>query len=201
MKLMSRSFSTKEKILLLVLVVILIGLGYYQFFYVPTMRGIEDARSEQAALQKELSAVNTKIASLTRMKQELDALSEEQRSYMPSYNASKEEMQLLDAILANTVRYSISFPTVQRTGDQIRRNFSLNFSVNSYQEAQRVVMALAGSHYRCQVGDMSCSVNLYWFRDDYTRRATDSYLTVSATATFYETMVGGTEDSALPVQK
>ena len=88
-----------------------------------------------------------------------------------------------------------------RSGDQIRRNFSLSFAVNDYADAQRVITALAGSHLRCQLDDISCSVNLYWLRNDYVYRRGDSYLNVSAKATFYETMVGGEEDSALPAAK
>ena len=197
---MSRNFTTKEKVLLLILIIILIGLAYYQFFYVPTQQGIENARAEQSALQTELSAINTKIASLTRMKAELDSLSEEQRSYMPSYNASRDEMQFLDSVLAGTVRYSINFPTVERSGDQIRRNFTLSFAVNDYASAQRVITSLAGSHLRCQLDDISCSVNIYWLLADYDRTRGDAYLSVSAKATFYETMVGGTADSGLPDQ-
>ena len=201
MKLMSRNFSKKEKALLLILIVVLIALGYYQFFYVPTTQEIENNRTEQAALQSELTGINTKIASLTRMKEELDSIDVNKRSYMPSYNASKQEMQFLDSILANTVRYSISFPTVTRNGDQVRRNFSLSFAVNSYDEAQSIVTALASSKLRCMLSDIKYSVNLYWLRDDYDRRYGDAYLSVSMSATFYETMVEGTPDSGLPASK
>ena len=68
-------------------------------------------------------------------------------------------------------------------------------------EAQSIVTALASSKLRCMLSDIKCSVNLYWLRDDYDRRYGDAYLSVSMSATFYETMVEGTPDSGLPASK
>ena len=48
--------------------------------------------------------------------------------------------------------------------------------------------------YRCLIGNLSCSLNKIRYRD----RTEYGALSVSVTATFFETMVGGVEDSGLP---
>ena len=52
---------------------------------------------------------------------------------------------------------------------------------------------MTGSEYRCLLDDVSGSVN--------NRYNDDNSVTVNATATFYETMVGGKPDSALPPEE
>ena len=52
---------------------------------------------------------------------------------------------------------------------------------------------LADSKWRCLVGDVQCSQII---GPNYET----GYFTVSATATFFETMVGGTPDAGLPAE-
>ena len=54
MKFLSRDFTLKEKILLLVLLLLLFGLAYYRFVYVPCSEAISRAQSEQETLQTDL---------------------------------------------------------------------------------------------------------------------------------------------------
>ena len=192
MKVLSRDFTFKEKILLLVLVLVLIGLGYYQFVDKPVRTNIAKAQQEQEALQVELTAVNTKIATLEKMQNEInDIASSGEVSVMPSYNNSRNVTKLLNDVLGN-LGYSITCSNVTRNGDQIRRNISLQFICPDYSSMQRVFQELTGSEYRCLLGDITGSINTRYYHED------DDSVTVNATATFYETMVGGTPDSGLP---
>ena len=115
-------------------------------------------------------------------------------SEMGSYNNSKAEIAMLNDILAETQQYSITFADVTRSGDQIRRNFTLQFTVNSYSTMDSVISQLANCHYRCLLGDVRCTSS----RSDDLR---EGAISVSATATFFETMVGGTPDAGLPETK
>ena len=58
-----------------------------------------------------------------------------------------------------------------------------------------VIDKLTGVDYRCMVGDCSC--NVIKVKDQQSQEETTA-LSVSATATFFETMVGGTADAGLP---
>lgn len=188
MKVLSRDFSLKEKILMALLAIILIGLGYYYFIDQPVRRELASCAAEKVALQTELTTLQQKQANLQKMQAELDAiLARDDVSRMSSYNASKEEIKLLNDVLSQTNNYSISFANVSRDGDQIRRSFSLQFEADGYKTMAKIIADLAKSTQRCMVADIQCKQGEY----------SNGQFNVGATAMFYETMVGGTEDIVL----
>lgn len=187
MKVMSRDFTRTEKILLLLLAVILVGLVYYRFVYVMVNDSVSSSHSEAEALQTDISVVESQLTHLNTLQSEMDTMEEKgTMSYMPSYNNSKEEIAFLNDVLASTEKYSISFADVTRSGDQIRRGFTLQYVTTSYKDAQKILELLCQSRDRCLVGDIKCTI------------AESGVTTVNAAATFYETMVGGTADAGLP---
>lgn len=186
MKILSRDFTTPEKILILVLVIALLALGYYQFVEKPVRRSIAEAEAERVDLETELAAAQAQLARMNAMRDELDEIqSNNDYGYMPSYNNSEAELALLNQVLADTLGYTVRFSNVTRSGDQIRRNFSLDFTAATFDDMESVISALCGGEYRCIVGDIKCS-------------PAGSGVSVSASATFFETMAGGTADAGLP---
>lgn len=165
MKVFSRDFTLREKILLLFLCVLLVGSMYYQFVDQPVRRAVQNAKSEKERMETELSAVQTKIAGL-------------------------EEMKMLNDILERAEQYSITFTDVTREGDQIRRNFTLQFTTSGYAAATQILTDLVHGEYRCLLGDVHCIAEQ--------QNILDGQISISATATFYETMVGGKPDAGLP---
>lgn len=195
MKVLSRDFTLKEKILLLVLSLILVGLAYYQFVDQPVRTELEAARTEADSLTVELKAVEAKLERMRRMRSELeDVTAGGTATEMGSYNNSKQEIASLNDILDQTLQYSITFANVTRSGDQIRRNFTLQFTTDTYEEMEKVISELSQNHHRCLIGDLRCTAA----RD---QNLMNGNITVNATATFFETMVGGTPDAGLPVSK
>lgn len=191
MKVLSRDFTLTEKILLLILSIALIVLAYYQFIDQPVRSGLASAQAEKESLQIELDAVQLKLAQLERMEQEMTGLTGSgSLSMMASYNNSKAEIALLNDVLEDTQKYSVSFSDVTRNGDLIRRNFSLQFTAADYAEATELLARLSGSEYRCLLGNVFC--------DSEDGDLLKGPVSVSATATFFETMVGGKADAGLP---
>ena len=187
MKVLSRDFTRREKILLLLLALILVGLVYYRFVDQTVREAVTTARTESEALNSEITAYESRLMHLRDLQNQLDTMEEENNlSYMPSYNASKEEVAFLNDILANTINYSISFSNVTRAGDQIRRMFTLQYETTTLEEASLVMQKLCSYENRCRVGDIRCTIS------------ETGYTTISAAATFYETMVGGKADAGLP---
>ena len=192
MKNMNREFTTREKLLILLLCLILVGLAYYQFVDQPVRTALNNAHAERDSLLTELTAVNAKLTVMRRMRDEMEDITAGGTvSEMKSYNNSKPEIALLNDILRGTPDYTISFADVTRDGDQIRRNFTMTFTADSYARIQRIVKQLSESPYRCLIGDLKISV---------TRGKTmeEGPINVNATATFFETMVGGVVDAGLP---
>ncbi len=192
---MTRDLNAKEKVLLIILVLIIIGFCYYRFVDQPIRKNLEKADKEYSSLQEELTDANVKIRELQRMQNEIDEITAAGKySYMPSYNNAKEELALLNDILSGTAtKYSVSFTDVTRSKDQIRRNFKLEFSAPDYETMKNIIDQLTGVDYRCLIGNCSCkTVRVKNLREQTT------YLSVNATATFFETMVGGVADAGLP---
>ena len=193
---MNRDVNTREKVLLVILVLIILGFGYYRFVDQPVRKNLAKADSEYASIQTELTEVRIKIRELQRMQDEIDEITSGGKdSFMPSYNNAKEELALLNDILNDSVtQYSVAFTNVTRYKDQIRRDFKLDFTAPDYDSMKAVIDKLTGVDYRCMVGDCSC--NVISVKNQQNEETTT--LAVSATATFFETMVGGTEDAGLP---
>ncbi len=193
MSVLSRDFTTKEKVILLILLLFLVGFAYYQFVDKPVRENLAAAEAETAKLQAELTSVRSRISTLKRMQDEIDDVtSDGLNSYMPSYNSSKEELRLLNDILSDATQYSIAFTGLTRSGDQIRRNFTLQFTAPDYEVMKTIIRELTGTDYRCLIGDLRCSLvtdRLDWI---------DGAVSVNCTAVFYETMVGGEPDAGLP---
>ena len=207
MKVLSRDFTLKEKILIFVLLLILVALTYYRFVHVPCNEAIETARSEKEMYETELLAVQKKEAQIRAMKEELDSLGELQAtSRMESYNNSKAELSLLNSVLESAYNYSISFASVTRSGDQIRRNFNLQFTTGSFDAAKQIISSLADSEYRCLIGGVKYSSALRRAENGEptlgARYVDGVYyfdsISVTTDATFFETMYGGTPDAGLP---
>ena len=195
MKVLSRDFTLKEKLLLLLLSLVLVGLAYYQFVDQPVRSKVESAHAEANALTTELKTVEAKLEKMHRMRNELDDVTAGgTASEMGSYNNSKEEYQVLNDILGNALTYSITFANVTRDNDQIRRNFTFQFTMDDYEAMEEMIDDLLENHYRCLIDDLRCTAS----RDG---DVTEGTITVNGTATFYETMVGGTPDAGLPESK
>ena len=202
MKRLSRDFTRGEKVLLLLLALVLVGMAYYFVVDRPVRTALESARAEKEALVTELTALQGRLAKMEKMQAELKALqANPEMSHMGSYNNSKAELDFLNELLDETDEYTVSFTGVTRDGDQVRRNFNLKFTVNDYATAERLLKKIYSCDLRCLLNDINYTkTRTYYNTTDRLRYARDYYerVNVTATATFYETMVGGTADAGLP---
>ncbi|MBR2705808.1 MAG: hypothetical protein IKE74_01010 [Mogibacterium sp.] len=187
MKMMSKQLTAKEIVLVIVLAVMLLGLAYYKFVYINIKDAVASAKADESALQTELEAAQLRTGKIKKMQKELEGINSTGiLTKMGSYNNSKPETAFLNTVLAGVDDYNIGFDEVTRDGDQIRRNFNLQYKTSSYAAAKKIMKELTSGDYRCLIGDVNCSVD------------TNGATTITLDGTFYETMVGGTPDSALP---
>lgn len=194
LKKLNRVFTTREKVLLLALSIIILGAIYYLSIYQPTNDKVKIWKREKESLEEQLVIADKRASQIANMKSEMEGL--ESRgltpSFMPSYNAERQELEFLHDILStNSTEYQANFSTVTRDGNQIRRNFSLSFAANNYSQALNVISSLENSSIRCLIGDMSIS-------SQSGSGLLNGPVNVNCVATFYETMYEGTEDSDLP---
>lgn len=190
MKLLTRDFSTKEKIFLATLFVIIIVAAYYLFVYRTVDDQINALKLQSQALESQLTIATAQVERLQAMSEQMgnDVL----RSYMPSYNSSKKELDFLNQTLAETDDYLINFTTITRNGDQINRGYSLQFTAKNYQQAESIIEALEGSEIRCLIGDYR--INPIQGGEHLHR----GKVQVALNGSFYETMYDGVADKELP---
>ncbi len=195
MKVFTRAFTRKEKILIVILAVILIGLAYYYFVDRNVRSALEEAKQSIETNQAELDISNAQLLRLNSMDQELNSYEAGGASYIASYNNVNEEIAMLDRILSGTADYNISLQDPVLSGELIRRNVSIRFTVGSFDSALSVIRAFSSSDLRNIIQDISYSSAVT--RDGY------ESVTVNMTVTFYETIVGGTPDAGLimPVEE
>lgn len=193
MKLLTRDFTTREKIFLAALLIIITVASYYLFVYRVVEDNINALKAQGDSLESQLVIATAQVEKLQAMSEQMgnDTL----RSYMPSYNSSKQELDFLNNTLAETVDYLINFTYLTRNGDQISRGFALQFTAENYAQAQKIIKALEDSEIRCLIGDyMMNPID----RKEY---LLSGQVQVTLNGSFYETMYDGVADKELPAEE
>ena len=186
----SREFTTREKILLGILAVMLILVVYFYAVDIPLRNQEESLTAQKESLTVQAEAMDARVAEYRNMKYELENMPAN-TPRMESYNNRTNEINFLNDLLSDTANYSVGFSPVTVDGNQVRRAFTLTFTCGSYAQAMDLFARLVNSRYRCLVSDVSVSSV-----DNGT--ALDGAVSVSASATFYETLVDKTTDAGLP---
>lgn len=190
MKLLTRDFTTREKVLLVILLVIIVTGAYYLFVYRTIDEQINSLSRTSQNYEDELIYATAKVQRIQAMSEQMN--NDILRSYMPSYNSSKKELDFLHATLAETDDYLINFTYLTRNGDQINRGFSLDFTAFDYAQAKDIIKALEESEIRCLIGDYKINPDV---KEEH---LLSGKVRVSLNGSFYETMYDGVADKELP---
>ena len=190
----TKNLSSKEKMLLVIFSLAILVMLYYLFVDRPVRTAMETAVTQGEDLKMQIDVLTTRAAEIKSMQNELKTLRKEKIvvSEMPSYNASKQEVDFLNSTLSQAQDYYIGFSQVTREGDLIRRNFALQYRTANYQAAVDIMRNLEHSWIRCLISDMTVTSA----EDDGNIK--NGAVQVSCSATFYETMYDGKEDPELP---
>ncbi len=175
------ALSFRDFILLMLLLVILIGIGYYLGFYKPLQKELADIAAQSAEIDAQINASMAKVNSMDAMQAELDeimARPEEEITEIAPYDNKKTVLTEMNAILARTNDRSLQFqnPDIKSDGT-VRRNISLSFACDNYEDAKGVIQDLTESRWRCLVSNLSVSGG---------GSITEGAVSVSATITFFE---------------
>lgn len=174
--------SLRETVMLVFLVVLLIGVGYYMGFYTPWQNEMASIAAQSSDCDSMITTSMAKVVQMDKMQQELDeifARPAEEITEIAPYDNKEVVLNQLYGILGRTTDYSLSFtdPSVQDDGT-VRRNISMSFHCDSYEAAKDVIRDLTDSRWRCLVSNLAISCE----EGDMM-----SYgVTVSATITFFE---------------
>ena len=190
------SFSKREKVLLVVLAILLVGALWYLLVYQGTQTRTQQAQQELESAQATLSTQEDQLASMTTMQKELDSLKSSGTAVpLPDYDNQSNVLAELNTILGSVNTYSLSFaePAVDDNGI-VRRTVTLSFGCADYATARATLDAIEASQYRNQIqtcaisssGSTSTSTNsIVASRSTVTSTSTASY-TVSVTVIYCE---------------
>lgn len=181
---MNRVFTTREKILLVILAILLIGCFYYLVVLKPSLDTLASSESQLSAVQDEIAlqqVVATKKAELEQQIKEAEANGVDQKT-LPDFDNTKSELAELDAILAEANSYNIDFSNAEFAGTLVRRNVSISFTTDTYAAAQTVLEKLIDCKYSCLVTDITIK------GDGLGQASSANKVTASANVTFFEAL-------------
>lgn len=159
---MDREFTTREKVLMVILAVIIIGAVYYLFVYAPSTAAIESSNSQITQVQSDLTIQEALAAQRESTQSQLDELKASGRvsQTTPKYDNSGKTVKQINKALAKAQTYSLSFqdPEQSEDGTAMRHVCSITFTASSYAKAKSIIEDLMNGKYSCLVSDFSISM-------------------------------------------
>lgn len=188
---LSKQLTRRECVLLAILGVLLLFSAYFFLVHRPVTEGLARTRQEREELAVELTVLDAKQQSMTRMQAELDALLQQPNTaQIPHYDNLEQIMGFLDTLLAPASDYTLGFNGLTPDEDTtiLRRVMTLTFTCDSYQLARDIVLQMQNCPYRCQLDQLGITpAVLPNTRSDEQRPLTQGPVTVSLCVTFFET--------------
>ena len=187
---LSKPFTRREKILLCLLGLILVGSTYYFAVHQPVERALQTLSVQQEDTQARITTLEETERYLNEMRAELETiLSQPNPTATPKYDNLQQVMVFLNTTLSATDDYSLAFQPVEvpEDGSVVRRVIQMSFTCPSYEQTRSVVETLYHSIYRCQLSNLSLS------SDTPGKKGQGGDLTVGSvrvdlTATFFESL-------------
>ena len=187
----NRRFTLKEKLLLLVCALILLGIFYYKFVYVDAIEASKTYSVED--LDLDLQTAQAKVARMQQMQAEIDSGASQLNGTVATYNNLQNEIAELNSILASADTFNLDFADATLTGDTVRRDISVSFHTGSYASMKNILLSLKNCQYRSLIKDVDVSTT----STQSTGINNSGDLNVSLTVTFYETAVNATSTAGL----
>ena len=150
---LSRKFTAREAVVILVLVAAILGYFYYYVVY----QYFEDqmAQYDVTEVQDEIDYEQLKVARLQKMKQELEDEGPSD-SVLGVYNNQSEELNALADILeGNANDISMNWGDPQLNGTIVRRDVTISFNTGNFEEAGDIIKEIADCKYTLLIVDLS----------------------------------------------
>lgn len=178
-----RTFSRREKLLMLLLAAIMLLGVYLLGVHYPVRDSLAQLETERANLDLELQIAMAQYSSYTAMQEELEELlsrPSDQVTVVPDYDNLQPLMNRLNQILSLAESYDLSFDPVTVEDSIVRRTIRMSFTCGSYQSARSIVEQLYRTGWRCLVSDLSLST------PQGAGNLADSTVVAAATVTYFE---------------
>ncbi len=178
---LSRKFTTREKVLLLILILILVGELYYLLVHRKVENDLLEAqtRFEQAKVTYEIENAKT-VKKNGMLKAIQEAQKDEDVHPLPDYDNSTNVVAYLNGVMASADEYNLVFNTVNYSNYVAMRPINMSFTCQGYQAVRNIVTQLENGPYYCEVTGLSMAAG------NGAVDLTGGYVSVQMTAVFYE---------------
>ena len=188
---LKRGLTLREKILLLVCILIGLGIFYYQVIYKSFQNSME--AYDISNIQNQTVILQAQVARKKTMQQYLVDHKDDTYGELAMYNNLSKEIGELARIFEGIDNLSISWSDPTLLNKTVRRNANVSFSVVGYQRVVDLVKAIKNCKYRCLISDLSISTNRDRVLDD------DSTVSVRIVITFFEMVDDSTNLEGLTI--
>lgn len=186
---LSKQFTRREKVLLVILALLLLFALYYLAVHRPVTEALDRIQAESETVSMELTVLEAKQQRMEQMRKELDEiLSQPNVSEIPKYDNLQRVMDFLNTVLSSATEYTLSFQGLQQPQDGgiLRRAMQMTFISPSYDGARSMIEQLQNCPYRCQLSDFSIAPVSAGGQSRDAASLLDGPVQVSVTVTFYE---------------
>ncbi len=154
---MRRALTTREKVMLLVLVLMIIVLGYFKLILEPINLQVEELSAKTMQEQILVDQQRIQLAKMQRMQKKLEEMKESGNyEAIPTFDNSSAVTLELHAVLADT-EYKLSAEPTQKTDYIVERPITLQFTAGSYEQVRSILDQLNGSEYFNMISDLNIS--------------------------------------------
>ncbi len=188
---LKRGLTLREKILLLVCILIGLGIFYYQVIYKSFQNSME--AYDISNIQNQTVILQAQVARKKTMQQYLVDHKDDTYGELAMYNNLSKEIGELARIFEGIDNLSISWSDPTLLNKTVRRNANVSFSVVGYQRVVDLVKSIKNCKYRCLISDLSISTNRDRVLDD------DSTVSVRIVITFFEMVDDNTNLEGLTI--
>lgn len=175
------SLSFREIFMLVALIILVVGVGYYMGFYTPLQNELAEISRQSAEVDSQIAASASRIKQMDAMQTELEEIlsrPSDEITEIAAYDNKEVVFNQLNGILQQSLQYSLNFsePSIQDNGT-VRRNVAMNFSCADFASAKAIIRSLSNSPWRCLVSNLSISG---------AGNVMEGTVQVNATITFFE---------------
>lgn len=150
-------FSKRERVLLIVLLVIALGMLWYFAVFTRCQDNLQKATNQQSTIQTSIDTATLKKTKMTKMQNEIAAakLNGSTATALPLYDNVVNLTDELNGILAAANTYSLNFEGVETSNGIARRKVTLTYTAASYDQATSILSQISGGQYKCMLGDLA----------------------------------------------
>ena len=175
--------SAQTKLIIVAVLVLAIGLGYFFLVYKGYNDKEEELKKEIQTMQGQIDAENNKVASINKRKTAIEEGKALGSIVWPADNSNAEAAFLSSVIKRNSTTGSYSIGGGQQGDTYVRRNVTISYVSPSYAQSRAVIDEIASSGFRNIITNVSLtSGGKEGFNDE------NSDVSCSFTVTFIESV-------------